>query len=47
MEPTNEEIADNNDLWREYIDPDNEGIFESWTYKQRLAIIRRCFPDYQ
>ena len=44
MKPTNEEIAKSETLWGEYIDPDNEGIFDNWSYKQRLEIINNCFP---
>lgn len=45
--PTAEELATNEDLWKTYIDPDNEdpGAFEEMTTAEKIAMIRDLWPE--
>jgi hypothetical protein len=45
--PTNNQIADDWNLWREYIDPSatmTEAEFNALSIGQREAILNDCFP---
>jgi hypothetical protein len=49
MNPTYEEIAENYQLWEEYVDPDglqSEADFEAMSVKEKIEWQRECFsPD--
>ena len=43
---SNNEIAENHQLWAEYIDPlalDNEKAFDAMTIEEKLKIMDDCF----
>lgn len=48
MKYTREQIAENFQLWQEYVDPAStmtEGEFNSMTLEQKLEIQAKCFGD--
>ena len=44
--PTVKDIAENKQLWEEYVDPDNNdpGAFDRMTVEERIAAQRQMFP---